>query len=678
MNLKKEIELHAKLNHRHIIKFFDAMQVDHTVFLLLEYASNFSLFHYIHPSQGLPERLALRFLYQTALAVEHLSKMNILHRDIKPENLLLNELLEIKLCDFGWSAMVEPNGRRSSICGTYEYMSPEILFSRGHGTKNEVWQLGILLHEMIYGTPPFKGKSVNSVKAKFQSTPIVYDSRMSPDTQEMMRRMLDSDEETRISISELVRHPVFVARKKEIEAPILREDLELMMSYFQLNTKGPFESLLKEIDNLLKGFSPAGNSTLTASAAPSNATPSDKPNSLKVVRIDASKYSVVQKEILKTVKIDQKKESLVSMKTNVSDNALPSSRSNFKTPEAVSPDKARQIPAKKETLSTSFKEKSEGVNLYASAQPTLLRVSEPPSRSFLEKSRLVHPVSASNLPMTTVASQVLFNPTPLASTASISFSPVNSARIPGEVSFNRTEPIESNEASFLKKQAPGLGAAEPSNCDQTSPFPNSPSPKVPVQNSTLSNQALVQPILVAQKNHFVVPSYLAMQKVGAFQPTVFGQSKDPQANLSFPAPKSSGPGQTLLNFKAAGTLASASALSPVLSARNFAGGAGPVDRRWGSQQASPDLSCSLHSLSAPGPLKHRLLGEKSFEGLLSGRDLHLESRARVIDASLKVDRPALPVLTQTLKAHEKRTYKISLADFLAPITSHQVPPSKDS
>lgn len=121
------------------------------VYLLLEYAANGCLFFYIHSQDGLPEHLALRFFYQTALAVQYLHKNKLIHRDIKPENILLDSEFTVKLCDFGWSCYLEDDDYRNSVCGTYEYMSPEILDNSGHTNKVDVWCLGILLYEMLHG-----------------------------------------------------------------------------------------------------------------------------------------------------------------------------------------------------------------------------------------------------------------------------------------------------------------------------------------------------------------------------------------------------------------------------------------------------------------------------------------------------------------------------------------------
>jgi len=132
------------------------------IYILLEHAGNGNLYFYIHSREGLPEKLALRFFYQTALAVKHLHDRNIIHRDIKPENILFDENFNIKLCDLGWSVEhKEEDNMRETICGTYEYMSPEIVLKRKHDSKVDIWCLGILLYEMLHGAPPFSAENWN-------------------------------------------------------------------------------------------------------------------------------------------------------------------------------------------------------------------------------------------------------------------------------------------------------------------------------------------------------------------------------------------------------------------------------------------------------------------------------------------------------------------------------------
>ena len=106
-NLKLEIKLHQDLHQDNIIKFYGCIQRKNLVYMLLEHASNGSLFFYIDIQEGLPELLALRFFYETAKGIKYLHDNHVVHRDIKPENILLDRDFRIKVCDFGWSCKIE-------------------------------------------------------------------------------------------------------------------------------------------------------------------------------------------------------------------------------------------------------------------------------------------------------------------------------------------------------------------------------------------------------------------------------------------------------------------------------------------------------------------------------------------------------------------------------------------
>lgn len=111
-NLKLEIKLHKGLFHSQVIKYHGCIQRKNMVYMLLEHAANGSLFFYIDLEKGLPEILALRFLYETALGIQYLHQNGIVHRDIKPENLLLDKDFHIKVCDFGWSCELQSEQSR--------------------------------------------------------------------------------------------------------------------------------------------------------------------------------------------------------------------------------------------------------------------------------------------------------------------------------------------------------------------------------------------------------------------------------------------------------------------------------------------------------------------------------------------------------------------------------------
>lgn len=120
----------------------------------MEKACNGCLFLYIDFYKGLGADLSLRFLYQIARALQYLHLNNIIHRDIKPENILLDRDFFVKLCDFGCAINSSQESKQTSVCGTYEYMAPEVVdnpLQQGHTSKVDIWGLGVLFYEMLHG-----------------------------------------------------------------------------------------------------------------------------------------------------------------------------------------------------------------------------------------------------------------------------------------------------------------------------------------------------------------------------------------------------------------------------------------------------------------------------------------------------------------------------------------------
>ena len=141
--IMKEIDLHKTLNHPNIIRCYDYFIEDGKTYVILEYASNGDLFKYmIKNSPKLNQDKILRIFVQTLLAFEYLHNQNILHRDLKPENILMDEHSNAKVCDFGWSAEYSDKEVRATMCGTAEYMAPEVIYHHKQTKKTDVWALG--------------------------------------------------------------------------------------------------------------------------------------------------------------------------------------------------------------------------------------------------------------------------------------------------------------------------------------------------------------------------------------------------------------------------------------------------------------------------------------------------------------------------------------------------------
>jgi serine/threonine protein kinase len=140
-----------------------------------------------------------------SVAFMHDNKM--IHRDIKPENILLDDDLQPKLCDFGWSIELKKNEKRQTFCGTYEYMAPEIFESENYYSAVDVWSLGILLYELFHGTSPFVGNSIFSIYKNIIKESIKFSDDFDPLGKQLVTQILKLNPAERPTVKEILNHP---------------------------------------------------------------------------------------------------------------------------------------------------------------------------------------------------------------------------------------------------------------------------------------------------------------------------------------------------------------------------------------------------------------------------------------------------------------------------------------
>ena len=138
----QEIDLHKSLNHPNIIKCYDYFVEEDKAYIILEYAAMGDLYKYLWKNENLPKEILLKIYSKLLLAIQYIHSKDILHRDLKPENVLLDEFLNPKICDFGWSVLYREDESRTTLCGTAEYMSPEVLYKKKQTKKTDIWSLG--------------------------------------------------------------------------------------------------------------------------------------------------------------------------------------------------------------------------------------------------------------------------------------------------------------------------------------------------------------------------------------------------------------------------------------------------------------------------------------------------------------------------------------------------------
>ena len=223
--MKNEINIQSKLIHENIIRLYNVYEDDNSINLIMEYAKNGNLFELLSKPEnknGFDEQRAFDYYIQVVNAVYFLHQNNIIHRDIKPENLLFGKEGLLKLCDFGWAKELNLENR-STFCGTVEYMAPEIVGSENYDFGVDIWSLGILLYELIFGHSPFKAKNMKSVILNIKSHDLTYDKPISHECKNLIEKILNINPQKRIKIKDILEHP-FV--KKYSKNYLLRKNSE--------------------------------------------------------------------------------------------------------------------------------------------------------------------------------------------------------------------------------------------------------------------------------------------------------------------------------------------------------------------------------------------------------------------------------------------------------------------
>ncbi|XP_044855910.1 aurora kinase C-like [Mauremys mutica] len=156
--LRREIEIQSHLQHPNILRFYNYFHDKKRVYLILEYAPRGELYKELQKCRQFDEQKTATFMEELADALLYCHAKKVIHRDIKPENLLMGLKGELKIADFGWSVHA-PSLRRRTMCGTLDYLPPEMIEGKTHDEKVDLWCIGVLCYELLVGQPPFESST---------------------------------------------------------------------------------------------------------------------------------------------------------------------------------------------------------------------------------------------------------------------------------------------------------------------------------------------------------------------------------------------------------------------------------------------------------------------------------------------------------------------------------------
>ncbi|KAJ7527693.1 hypothetical protein O6H91_16G094600 [Diphasiastrum complanatum] len=209
--LRREIEIQSHLRHPNILRLYGYFYDQTRVYLILEYAARGELYKELQRCRVFGEKRAATYIASLARALMYCHEKHVIHRDIKPENLLVGMKGELKIADFGWS--VHTFNRRRTMCGTLDYLPPEMVESKEHDAGVDIWSLGILCYEFLFGSPPFEAKMtsdtykrITRVDLKFPPKPVI-----SAAAKDLICQLLVKDSSQRLPLKQLLVHPWILA-----------------------------------------------------------------------------------------------------------------------------------------------------------------------------------------------------------------------------------------------------------------------------------------------------------------------------------------------------------------------------------------------------------------------------------------------------------------------------------
>ncbi|XP_059737381.1 serine/threonine-protein kinase PLK1 isoform X2 [Bos indicus] len=219
--MSMEISIHRSLAHQHVVGFHGFFEDNDFVFVVLELCRRRSLLELHKRRKALTEPEARYYLRQIVLGCQYLHGNRVIHRDLKLGNLFLNEDLEVKIGDFGLATKVEYDGeRKKTLCGTPNYIAPEVLSKKGHSFEVDVWSIGCIMYTLLVGKPPFETSCLKETYLRIKNNEYSIPKHINPVASSLIKKMLQPDPTARPTIHELLNDEFFTSGYIPARLPI--------------------------------------------------------------------------------------------------------------------------------------------------------------------------------------------------------------------------------------------------------------------------------------------------------------------------------------------------------------------------------------------------------------------------------------------------------------------------
>jgi len=190
-HIKNEKNILAGIQHPFVVNLVEAFQDDINIYLVFDFVQGGEIFRLLRKENNFPNDVALFYIAEITLSLQFLHEKKIAYRDLKPENLLIGSDGHLKITDFGFAKRIVD--KSYTLCGTPEYLAPEIIMGQGHNEGVDWWALGILLYEMLSGYPPFYDANPYDIYRRIAIGYYEFPSCISMQARQLISGLLEQD-----------------------------------------------------------------------------------------------------------------------------------------------------------------------------------------------------------------------------------------------------------------------------------------------------------------------------------------------------------------------------------------------------------------------------------------------------------------------------------------------------
>ena len=239
-----EIKIHKSCHHAHVVAFEHNFEDSENVYILLELCQNQTL-NELHMRRKILTEIEVQcYIIQLVKALQYLHSHRIIHRDLKLGNLFLNDKMQLKVGDFGLATKLDYDGeRKKTICGTPNYIAPEVINSSGHSYEVDIWAIGIILYTLLVGKPPFETRDVKTTYGKIKKADYIFpeNCKISDYAKKLIKKILVVDPKKRPSLNDILFDDFFnqgivIPKLMPTSTLAFRPPLEYINRYMPKNT----------------------------------------------------------------------------------------------------------------------------------------------------------------------------------------------------------------------------------------------------------------------------------------------------------------------------------------------------------------------------------------------------------------------------------------------------------